>query len=74
MEALNLNLRFEKLYRCTVVVAKSRGSEIFNFIFNFVLCRNLVHLGDLECLLCVHKMVCVFIMWYVCHKVVLCML
>ena len=35
MEALNLNLnlKFEKLERRTVVVAK-RGCEIFNFIFN----------------------------------------
>ena len=38
MEALNLNLKFEKLERHTVVVAKSRGSEIFNFVFNFVVC------------------------------------
>ena len=37
MEALNLNLKFEKLERHTVVVAKRRGSEIFNFVFNFVM-------------------------------------
>ena len=34
MEALNLNLKFKKLERYTVVVAKRRGCEIFNFIFN----------------------------------------
>ena len=62
-------------------MAKRRGSEIFNFVFNFVVCQNLVYLGDSECLLCVHNMVCVCvhnvacvcIMWYVCHKVVLCL-
>ena len=56
------------------MAVKRRGSEILNFVFNFVVCQNLVHLGDSECLLCVHNVVYVCIMWYVCHKVVLCML
>ena len=49
-------------------MAKRRESEIFNFVFNFVVCQNLVYLGDSECLLCVHNMVCVCVcvMWYVC--------
>ena len=35
---LNLNLKFKKLERHTVVAAKRRGCEIFNFVFNFVVC------------------------------------
>ena len=48
-------------------MAKRRGSEIFNFVFNLV-CRNFLQLGDSECLLFVHNMVwlCVCVMWYVC--------
>ena len=38
-------------------MAKRRGSEIFNFVFNFIMCWNFVCLGDLECLLCVHNVV-----------------
>ena len=37
---LNLNLKFEKLERCTVVAAKRRGCEIFHFIFNFVVLKS----------------------------------
>ena len=45
-----------------VYMAKRRGSEIFNF----VVCRNLVCLGDLECLFCVHNVVCVCMRNVVC--------
>ena len=47
-------------------MAKRRGSEIFNFVFNFVVYWNLVHLGDSEWLLCVSNMVCVCVHNVVC--------
>ena len=47
-------------------MAKRRGSEIFNFVFNFVVFWNCVCLHDSDCLLCVHNVVCVCVMWYVC--------
>ena len=58
MEALNLNLKFRKVFKVwksyegikfrKVMKAKRRGFKIFNF----VVCQNLVHLGDLECVMC----------------------
>ena len=74
MEALHLNLKFAKVFKVQksyegikfgkVMKAKGRGFEFFNFD----VCQNCVHLGDLECLLCVHNVVCVCvcIIWYVC--------
>ena len=49
METLNLNLKFKKLERCTVVVAKRSGCEIFNFVFNWADAKFLTSFRTVVC-------------------------
>ena len=62
MEVVNLNLNFEKLFKIWKSYEGIKFGQLKEEDLKFLtlLCvKNLVHLVDSECLLCVHNAVCV---------------